>query len=182
MMRKYLVILAIATLAGCASDGGEKTSNGAQPAPKAPASNTNRGLDSSSPGNGTAIDGASGSNSFANDPSLAAAMKSNIVYFAYDSSELSTEGLAVVDAFGKYLSANSGSKLRLEGHADERGSREYNIALGERRAIAVQSALIARGAGPAQLSVISYGEERPAVPEHTEAAYAKNRRVEIVRP
>ena len=181
-MRKYLVIIAIATLAGCASDGGEKTSNGPQPAPKAPASNTNGGLDSSSPGNGTAIDGTSGSTSSANDPSLAAAMKSNIVYFAYDSSELSPEGLAVVDAFGKYLSANSGSKLRLEGHADERGSREYNIALGERRAIAVQSALIARGAGPSQLSIISYGEERPAVPEHTEAAYAKNRRVEIVRP
>lgn len=181
-MRKFFVILTIAALAGCASDGGEKSSNGAQPAPKAPVSNTNRGLDSSSQGNGTPIDGTSGSSSAGGDAALAAAMKSNIVYFAYDSSEISPEGLAVVNAFGKYLAANSGAKLRLEGHADERGSREYNIALGERRAIAVQSALIARGVGPGQLSIISYGEERPAVAEHTEEAYAKNRRVEIARP
>lgn len=178
MMRKLFVILTIAALAGCASEGGERSSS--EPSPKAPAGNATGGLDSSSQGSGTPI--SSSANGAGSEAALAAAMKNHIVYFAYDSSDINPEGLAVIDAFGKYLAANSGAKLRLEGHADERGSREYNVALGERRAVAVQSALVARGAGPGQLSVISYGEERPVDPGHTEEAWAKNRRVEIVRP
>ena len=70
--------------------------------------------------------------------------------------------------------------MRLEGHTDERGSREYNIGLGERRAQSVRRALLLQGAADAQISTVSYGEERPAVPGHDEAAWAKNRRVEIV--
>lgn len=180
MIRKYLAILAVVVLAGCATDGGEKSGSQAQSAPKGPSSTTTQGLDSKDQGNGRPIDASS--NASGSEAALAAAMKSNIVYFAYDSSEISADGLAVLDVFGKYLVGNAGAKLRLEGHTDERGSREYNVGLGERRAIAVQSALVARGASPGQLSVISYGEERPAVPEHDEAAYAKNRRVEITRP
>jgi peptidoglycan-associated lipoprotein len=180
MIRKYLAILAVVVLAGCASDGGEKSGSQAQPAPKGSSGNTTQGLDSSNQGNGRPIDGSD--NASGSEAALAAALKSNIIYFAYDSSEINSEGLAILDVFGKYLVGNAGAKLRLEGHTDERGSREYNIGLGERRAIAVQSALVARGASPGQLSVISYGEERPAAPEHDEAAYAKNRRVEITRP
>ncbi len=180
MIRKLFAILTIAALAGCASEGGEKTNSAAQTAPKAPAENTTRGLDSSSQGSGTPV--APSTNGAGSEAALAAAMKNNTVYFAFDSSEINPEGLTVVEAFGKYLAANSGAKLRLEGHTDERGSREYNVGLGERRAVAVQSALVARGASPGQLSVISYGEERPADPGHTEEAWAKNRRVEIVRP
>jgi peptidoglycan-associated lipoprotein len=70
--------------------------------------------------------------------------------------------------------------VRLEGHTDERGSREYNIGLGERRAQSVRRALLLQGASDAQLSTVSYGEERPAVAGHDEAAWSKNRRVEIV--
>jgi peptidoglycan-associated lipoprotein len=102
------------------------------------------------------------------------------VYFDFDSSEIKGEGTDVVAAHAKYLAANPGTRVRLEGHTDERGSREYNIGLGERRAQAVRRALLLQGAADAQISTVSYGEERPAVPGHDEAAWAKNRRVEIV--
>ena len=102
------------------------------------------------------------------------------VYFDFDSSEIKGAGTDVVAAHAKYLAANGGARVRLEGHTDERGSREYNIGLGERRAQAVRRALLLQGAGDAQISTVSYGEERPAVPGHDEAAWAKNRRVEIV--
>jgi peptidoglycan-associated lipoprotein len=102
------------------------------------------------------------------------------VYFDFDSSEIKGEGTDIVAAHAKYLAANSGTRVRLEGHTDERGSREYNIGLGERRAQAVRRALLLQGAADAQISTVSYGEERPAVAGHDEAAWAKNRRVEIV--
>ena len=102
------------------------------------------------------------------------------VYFDFDSSEIKGEGTDVVAAHAKYLAANAATRVRLEGHTDERGSREYNIGLGERRAQAVRRALLLQGAADRQISTVSYGEERPAVPGHDEAAWAKNRRVEIV--
>ena len=102
------------------------------------------------------------------------------VYFDFDSSEIKGEGTDIVAAHAKYLAANPGTRVRLEGHTDERGSREYNIGLGERRAQAVRRALLLQGAADMQISTVSYGEERPAVPGHDEAAWAKNRRVEIV--
>ena len=102
------------------------------------------------------------------------------VYFDFDSSEIKGEGTDIVAAHAKYLATNPATRVRLEGHTDERGSREYNIGLGERRAQAVRRALLLQGAADAQISTVSYGEERPAVPGHDEAAWAKNRRVEIV--
>jgi len=102
------------------------------------------------------------------------------VYFDFDSSEIKGEGTDIVAAHAKYLAANPSTRVRLEGHTDERGSREYNIGLGERRAQAVRRALLLQGAADTQISTVSYGEERPAVPGHDEAAWAKNRRVEIV--
>jgi peptidoglycan-associated lipoprotein len=102
------------------------------------------------------------------------------IYFDFDSSEIKGEGTDVVAAHAKYLTANPTTRVRLEGHTDERGSREYNIGLGERRAQAVRRALMLQGANDRQISTVSYGEERPAVPGHDEAAWAKNRRVEIV--
>ena len=103
-----------------------------------------------------------------------------MVYFDFDSSEIKGTGTDVVAAHAKYLTAHSDTRVRLEGHTDERGSREYNIGLGERRAQSVRRALLLQGAADAQISTVSYGEERPAVPGHDEAAWAKNRRVEIV--
>jgi peptidoglycan-associated lipoprotein len=104
------------------------------------------------------------------------------IYFSYDGADIDSAGEAVVSNFGKYLTANSSAKVRLEGHTDERGSAEYNVALGERRAQSVARALKGAGATDAQLSVVSYGKERPAVQGHDEAAFAKNRRVEITQP
>jgi peptidoglycan-associated lipoprotein len=103
-----------------------------------------------------------------------------IVYFDFDRAEIKPEYVPIVTAHAKYLNMNSQFKVRLEGHSDERGSREYNIGLGERRAQAVRRALMLQGVNEAQITTVSYGEERPAVDEHDEAAYAKNRRVELV--
>lgn len=107
-------------------------------------------------------------------------LATRIVYFDFDSSEIKGAGTDVVATHAKYLASHSGTRVRLEGHTDERGSREYNIGLGERRAQAVRRALLLQGATDAQISTVSYGEERPAVPGHDETAWAKNRRVEIV--
>jgi len=103
-----------------------------------------------------------------------------IIYFDYDRAEIKPEFVAIVTAHAKYLNASANNKVRLEGHSDERGSREYNIGLGERRAQAVRRALMLQGVTEAQITTVSYGEERPAVQGSDEAAYAKNRRVELV--
>lgn len=107
-------------------------------------------------------------------------LSQRVVYFEYDSSEVRAEYRPVVEAHGGYLAANSNTIVTLEGHADERGSREYNLALGERRAQAVQKQMVLLGASAAQIRTVSYGEERPANPGHEESAYGENRRVEIL--
>ena len=102
------------------------------------------------------------------------------IYFDFDSSEIRAEYSATLAAHGKKLGADRTIKVRLEGNTDERGSAEYNVALGERRAQAVKRALALQGAAPAQLTTVSYGEERPTADGHDEAAWSQNRRVEIV--
>ncbi|MFC4307826.1 peptidoglycan-associated lipoprotein Pal [Steroidobacter flavus] len=103
-----------------------------------------------------------------------------IVYFDYDRAEIKPEFVPVVTAHAKFLNGSPTRKIRLEGHSDERGSREYNIGLGERRAQAVRRALMLQGVTENQITTVSYGEERPAVQGSDEAAYSKNRRVELV--
>jgi peptidoglycan-associated lipoprotein len=103
-----------------------------------------------------------------------------IVYFDFDSAEIKADSQSVVTAHAAYLAKNPNQKVRLEGHADERGSREYNIGLGERRGQAVRRALLLQGVAEVQLSTVSYGEERPAAAGSDEQAYGLNRRVEIV--
>ena len=107
-------------------------------------------------------------------------LATRIVYFDFDSAVIKGQGVDVVAAHAKYLSANSQQRVRLEGNTDERGSREYNIGLGDRRAQSVRRALLLQGVSEGQITTVSYGEERPADPGHDEAAWAKNRRVEIV--
>jgi peptidoglycan-associated lipoprotein len=117
----------------------------------------------------------------ANEQAKQAAIQTGtIVYFDYDRAEIKPEFVPIVTAHAKYLNTNSGNKIRLEGHSDERGSREYNIGLGERRAQAVRRALMLQGVTEAQITTVSYGEERPAMQGSDESAYAKNRRVELV--
>jgi peptidoglycan-associated lipoprotein len=102
------------------------------------------------------------------------------IYFDFDSSEIRGEGTEIVAAHARNLAGGQAGRVRLEGHTDERGSREYNIGLGERRAQAVRRALLLQGASESQLSTVSYGEERPAAAGSDESAWAQNRRVEIV--
>jgi peptidoglycan-associated lipoprotein len=101
------------------------------------------------------------------------------IYFDYDKAEIKAEFVPVVAAHAKFLNDNTARKVRLEGHTDERGSREYNIGLGERRAQAVRRALMLQGVGEAQVVTVSYGEERAAAAGSDETAYGKNRRVEV---
>ncbi|UFS71817.1 peptidoglycan-associated lipoprotein Pal [Geomonas sp. RF6] len=101
------------------------------------------------------------------------------VYFDYDSSSLSQEARNTLSKSAQYLSRNSQVKVRVEGHCDERGSDEYNMALGERRAKAARDYLVNLGISSDRLSTISYGHEKPADPGHDEAAWAKNRRDEF---
>jgi len=103
-----------------------------------------------------------------------------VVYFDFDRSDIRPEFASLITAHARHLAGAGATRIRLEGHTDERGSREYNIALGERRAQAVRRALMLQGAGDAQLTTVSYGEERPAAEGSDEAAYEKNRRVELV--
>ncbi len=107
-------------------------------------------------------------------------LSKRIVYFDFDRSDIRADSQSVVAAHAAYLAKNPNQKVRLEGHADERGSREYNIGLGERRGQAVRRALALQGVAETQLSTVSYGEERPAAAGSDEQAYGLNRRVEIV--
>ena len=95
-------------------------------------------------------------------------------------SNVSDQFAGVLDAHAKFLNANADVEVLIEGHADERGTPEYNIALGERRAKAVVTYLENMGVNPSQLSVVSYGEEKPMVKDRSESAFSKNRRAVIV--
>lgn len=103
-----------------------------------------------------------------------------IVYFEFDSNSVSDDYVELVKHHGKYLSFNTSASVRLEGHADERGTREYNVALAEKRAQAVKQLMLYEGAGNDQISIISYGEEKPVAFGHDDESMSLNRRVEIV--
>jgi len=107
-------------------------------------------------------------------------MQQLVVYFDYDTADILPEFNALLQAHGQYLAQNPNTQIRLEGHADERGSREYNIGLGERRAQAVRRVLMLQGAAGTQLTTVSYGEERPAQTGNDDEAWRLNRRVELV--
>lgn len=101
------------------------------------------------------------------------------IYFDFDQFTLSAEARKTLADNAKYLKANSGTQVVVEGHCDERGSDEYNLALGESRALAAKNYLVSLGVNAQQLSVISYGEEKPAAMGSNEEAWAKNRRAEF---
>lgn len=102
------------------------------------------------------------------------------LHFAYDSYEIDSRYQGIAESHGRYLAGHPSAAVTLEGHADERGSREYNIALGERRAYAVQQIMLASGASPRQLTIVSYGEEKPLANCAADDCWWENRRVEIV--
>lgn len=111
------------------------------------------------------------------DPAAAGAART--VYFDYDSYAIKDEFRGVIDSHARLLSGDRARRLQIEGHTDERGGREYNLALGQKRADAVVRALKLLGAADSQLEAVSYGKERPLDAGHDEAAWARNRRAEL---
>ena len=119
-------------------------------------------------------------NSLANENAPAGpANIEKIVYFDYDSFIIKPEFQSTIEAHAQYLKSNSPAKISLEGHTDERGGREYNLALGQKRADAVRQSLTLLGVGTSQIETVSFGEEKPAVQGADESAFAKNRRAEF---
>jgi peptidoglycan-associated lipoprotein len=115
----------------------------------------------------------------ARNADAAAAGAGRIVYFDFDSYVIKSDYQAVVETHAKALAANRGKRMTVEGHTDERGGSEYNLALGQKRAEAVVRSLTLLGASPDQVEPVSFGKERPAVQGSDEAAWAKNRRAEL---
>lgn len=109
------------------------------------------------------------------------AQSGNVVYFDYNSAEVRDDSIPLIMAAAESLSTNPAAQLRLEGHADERGTREFNLALGEQRAQTVRDLIMLQGVSGNQLDIISYGEEKPAVVGSGEQSWQQNRRVEIIR-
>ena len=193
--RNLIAAAALALLAGCASTGdttGEEQTGAQQEATTQQGITAQPGQDAYSypygqaPSQYDTFDTTSGTTASSGQTAQAVAggggtvSADRIVYFAFDSSEIPPEGQAVIAANARTLTGNKRVITQLEGHTDERGSREYNIALGERRANSVRQAMIAQGVSPQQIRVVSYGEERPAATGQGEQSYALNRRVEIV--
>jgi peptidoglycan-associated lipoprotein len=108
------------------------------------------------------------------------ALARKVIYFDFDKSEIKPEYAGIVTAAAHNLTANPKLKMKLEGNTDQRGTREYNIGLGERRAQAVRRALMLQGVAESQVTTVSFGSERPAAEGDDEAAWSKNRRVEVV--
>jgi len=176
-MRKILMVLMLATAlvsaGGCAS---KKPKPGASQSTEVGA---NGGADSSGASADAANAGNVGSDEDVAGPQGGLLAK-RVIYFDFDSSDIKGEGNDVVAAHAKYLASHASTRVRLEGNTDDRGSREYNIGLGERRAQSVRRALMLQGASEGQITTVSYGAERPAAVGTDESAWAKNRRVEIV--
>jgi len=157
--------------AGCSSTGGEKDDD------------ANADGSGSAAGDGSATTaGASSGGMWTGNPvdDPDSPLYTKTIYFDYDVSELRSEYLDTLQAHAGYLSSNPGITVVLEGHCDERGSREYNVGLGERRANVIQQYLEAEGVDPSQITTLSYGEERPDDTGHSEAAWAMNRRAILV--
>ena len=115
------------------------------------------------------------------DPKSAISIERS-VYFDFDEFAIRTEYVALIERHGKYLAANPALAIKIEGHTDERGGTEYNLALGQRRAEAVLRALRVYGVNASQMEAVSWGENRPKAPDHDEAAWAQNRRADLQYP
>lgn len=169
VVQLVLVLMSAAMLSGCPKKP--------QALPDAPPEPVDSGASTSGASGNDISDSALSADQRAIEELKAVGM---VIYFDYDRADIRPEYVPIVTAHAKFLNGNAARKVRLEGHSDERGSREYNIGLGERRSQAVRRALMLQGVSETQLTTVSYGEERPAVPGGDETAYSKNRRVEMV--
>ncbi|MCA1769168.1 MAG: peptidoglycan-associated lipoprotein Pal [Halomonas sp.] len=174
--RTLAVALSLAFLAGCSSGGG--TQDGSM-------DGTRGGAGSGVAGSGVSGSGVSGSQAggtgfgsgTAGQQTDGRIPQQRTIYFEFDSDRIRSEFEPVLASHARYLRENGNSRVVLQGHTDERGTREYNMALGERRARSVERFLSVQGVSPSQVEVVSYGEERPAVRGQNEETFAQNRRV-----
>ena len=163
-----IVFLCALALVGCASQ--TRTEGGAPVEERGGGAGTS-GLPETSGPQGGALPGTA---------AKADLLAKRSVFFAFDSSTLDDENRAIVEAHAQHMAANPGLKVRLEGNTDERGTREYNLALGERRAQAVERLMRVLGVSGDRVTTVSYGEEKPKASDHNESAWRENRRVDLV--
>ncbi|VAW77532.1 Tol-Pal system peptidoglycan-associated lipoprotein PAL [hydrothermal vent metagenome] len=176
LIKLMVVMLTLAGLVACGSTGGTKSDD------VAVEDRSSDGTGGSDSYGGATTSGVSDYGSLSveslSDPS--SPLSQRVIYFAYDSDDVAEQDRALVAAHAAFLAANPDVKVSVEGHTDERGAREYNVALGERRGQTVRRMLEFQGVSPQQLSTVSYGEEKPSVEGHDESAWSMNRRVELV--
>jgi peptidoglycan-associated lipoprotein len=185
-LNKTLIALLISTalLSACSddkkpisvTDGAKTATNGGINGASTSGLNNAGGLNAQGMGMNTDGMNADGSGEY-NDPN---SPQAKVIYFMLDSSEVQPDFIPVVNAHAQYLVANPSIHIILEGNSDERGSREYNVALGEQRARSVANMMKSQGVADSQLQTVSYGEEKPAAMGSDESAWEQNRRVEIV--
>ena len=195
MLHRLIALVAVAFfIAACetasqttADSSGESSSSTAASSASTTASSGSSGSSGSSSSSASSSGSASSSSSSSSNGMTdkvsaeeALAAIGNTVYFAFDSSALNAETEGTLMRQAAFLSANPALTVTIEGHCDERGTREYNLALGERRATAARDFLLAQGVDSARIRTISYGKERPAVAGSNESAWAKNRRAATV--
>lgn len=174
--KSVLIVSVLGVLAGCGGSSGTAMDDGAA---GSAAGDADGGPGASS--SGMSDDGFGEGGAYGDDPGqTGGVLDSRVIYFGFDESEVDADSMKVVEAHGAYLAERPTATVRLEGHADERGSREYNIGLGERRSQSVRQILLLQGVTSTQLSTVSYGEERPAVLGSDDEALSLNRRVELV--
>lgn len=175
----YLVLILVTVIAfsGCSSKPKKPTSS-----PGTSTSMLGSGTQDGSPSDGTEGSGFGGGSGDGMSNLGGSIPSERVIHFDYDMSDIRPEARAVLEQHAAYLSNNPSMQVRLEGHADERGSREYNLALGERRADSAKSALMSLGVSGNQMTTLSYGEEQPVALGHNEHDWQLNRRVEIIYP
>lgn len=174
MARALAVAFSIVVIAGCSSTGGTR---GGESTGSQTGSTTGSGAESRGAGSGGQYGSTTGSGTRTSQQADSRIPDVRTIYFDFNRDTIKSEYESVVMAHARYLRANPRATVVLQGHTDERGTREYNLALGERRANAVQRFLNIQGVSNSQMSVVSYGEERPEARGQSEDAYAKNRRV-----
>ncbi|MHB1541430.1 MAG: OmpA family protein [Steroidobacteraceae bacterium] len=176
-MRRILTMLVVASalgFAGCAS----------HPAKPAARRQTAAGAGAGASSQGAASGANANAGALGNQQSVPGPtqglLADRVIHFAFNSSVIGSHGMKVVAAHAAYLVAHPNARVRLEGYTDDRGSPEYNIGLGMRRAESVRQAMLLQGVSPSQITVVSYGEEDPVNPANNRVAWAENRRVHIV--
>ncbi len=176
-LRHLLLIITLGTLFACSSTEEKPDDIAVEDQSSSVADTAGSDADASAQSYGTGAESTSNIDPL-NDPSSQLSVR--IIYFAYDSADVRPEFRPAIEAHAQYLAANPNVIVTLEGHADERGSREYNLALGENRANSVKRQMSLLGASAGQIRTVSYGEERPVSDGHDESAWSQNRRVVIV--